>query len=155
MNKSCTLYILFFFILTFAARAQTNKVTISGMVKDARSKAALPFVNITLKTVSDSAFVAGVISGEDGRFSLPDISSFLDFGSIELAPEARSLGEVVVTGNQEVISARMDKKSFNVSENISQAGGSALEAIKNLPGITTSQDGKVQLRGNEKVMILV
>lgn len=42
-----------------------------------------------------------------------------------------------------------------MADNINQAGGSALEAMKNLPGITTSQDGKVQLRGSDKVMILI
>ena len=51
-------------------KAQSPKVTLSGLIKDAKSKAVLPFVNITLKTVKDSTFVAGTISGEDGRFIL-------------------------------------------------------------------------------------
>ena len=49
----------------------------------------------------------------------------------------------------------MDKKTFNLSDNISPTGSSVLEAMRNLPGVTTSQDGKVQLRGSDKVMVLV
>lgn len=163
------------------ARAQTVRVTVSGLLKDETTKQALPFVNITLKAAKDSAFVAGTISGEDGRFSLPEIgsgnyllvcsyigyqpkyrpvlvgqlSNFLDLGAIELTPAAQSLDEVTVTGKREPISSRMDKKTFNLSGNISQSGGSVLEAMKSLPGITTGQDGKVQLRGSDKVMILI
>lgn len=178
------LYLLFMLQLNSLiseVRAQSPKVTVSGVLKDEKTKAALAFVNVTLKTAKDSVFVAGTITGENGRFSLTDISSgsyvltytyvgyqprtqavpvgqlsnYLDLGSIELTKQAQSLSEVTITAKQEAIAARMDKKSFSVAENISQAGGSVLEVMKNLPGISTGQDGKVQLRGSDKVMILV
>jgi outer membrane receptor protein involved in Fe transport len=68
---------------------------------------------------------------------------------------AKYLDSVIVTGKQDAVAARLDKKTFNVSENISAAGGSALEAMQNLPGITMGNDGKVLLRGSDKVMILI
>lgn len=180
MEKRWYAYI-FLLIITSAAQAQFSKVTLSGMTRDAKSKAPLSFVNLRVLTEKDSNFVSGTISGEDGRFLLPDIktgqyilmisyvgyqpaaqpvtigqlSAFLNLGNIELAPGEKLLGEVTVTGQQNAISQKMDKKTFKVADNISQAGGSALEAIKNLPGITTSQDGTVQLRGSDKVMILL
>jgi len=48
----------------------------------------------------------------------------------------------------------MDKKTFKVEDNISQSGGSVLQTMQNLPGVTV-QDGKVQLRGNDKVTVLI
>jgi hypothetical protein len=45
-------------------------------------------------------------------------------------------------------------KKFSLANNISQSGGSVLQAMQNLPGVTV-QDGKVQLRGNDKVTILI
>ncbi|MBC8033480.1 MAG: carboxypeptidase regulatory-like domain-containing protein, partial [Chitinophagaceae bacterium] len=57
------------------AQAQPAKVTLSGSVRDASSKSALSFVNVTLKLAKDSSLVAGTISGEDGRFTFPDLSS--------------------------------------------------------------------------------
>lgn len=171
------IYILLIFFVS-ASYAQTSKVTISGQVKDAFAKAALPFVTITLKKAKDSSFTAGTISGEDGRFSIRDINSgnyllmisylgyqplmqtltvgqlsnVLELGNIELAKDTHSLEAVTVTGQQENI--RPDKKTFAVADNISQAGGSVLDAMKNLPGITT-QDGRLLLRGSDKVMVLV
>lgn len=172
---------LFFLYLYSTATAQSGKATLSGSLRDAGSKSPLSFANITLKVATDSAFTAGTISGEDGRFSLPDIksgnyvltvsitgylsktqpvlvgqlSNFLDLGNIELEQDSRILSEVTVSGKQETISSKMDKKTFAVADNISQAGGSVLEAMKNLPGVTAGQDGKVLLRGSDKVMILI
>jgi outer membrane cobalamin receptor len=68
---------------------------------------------------------------------------------------AKYLDSIIVTGKQDAVSARLDKKTFNLSENISQAGGSVLEAMQNLPGITMGSDGKLLLRGSDKVMILI
>jgi len=161
--------------------AQQSKVTISGLIRDAENKSTLSYVNVTLRSVKDSALVTGTISGEDGRFILPDVnngsyllslsytgyqtitrpllighlSSFLSLGNIELDRDEVMLREVTVNAKQEIISSKMDKKTFTVADNISQAGGSVLETMKNLPGITTSQDGKVLLRGSDKVMVLI
>jgi outer membrane receptor protein involved in Fe transport len=176
MKGKLFIHIFLLFVIT-AAKAQSSKVTVTGVVKDAAGKNPLSFVSVTLKT-RDSAFVAGTITGDDGRFSLPDINSgnyllvfsyvgyqprieqfnvgqlsqFQDIGNVTLTQDTKSLNEVTVTGRQEEV--RMDKKTFNVATNISQAGGSVLEAMKNLPGVTT-QDGQVLLRGSNKVMILI
>ena len=48
----------------------------------------------------------------------------------------------------------MDKKTFKVEDNISKSGASVLQTMQNLPGVTV-QDGKVQLRGNDKVTVLI
>ena len=41
-----------------------------------------------------------------------------------------------------------------MKDNFSQSGGSVLQAMQNLPSVTV-QDGKVQLRGNNKVTVLI
>ncbi|MCW3464230.1 TonB-dependent receptor domain-containing protein [Chitinophaga nivalis] len=162
------------------AHAQQNSVTVSGTLKDARQKTALPFVNVTLCKVQDSAFLTGTITNETGHFTISAISSgqylvkcsymgynvrwialtvgqlsnFLDIGQIELTPATVHIQEVTVTGKQDAVTDKMDKKTFSLTANISQAGGSVMDAMRNLPGIT-SQDGKVLLRGSDKVMILM
>ncbi len=42
-----------------------------------------------------------------------------------------------------------------MDENIAQSGGSVLDAMKTMPGITVDQDGKILLRGSDRVMILI
>ncbi|MFC4263405.1 TonB-dependent receptor domain-containing protein [Ferruginibacter yonginensis] len=169
------------FILSTVTHAQTATVTISGVTKNKSDKTALPFVNIILKKEKDSAFVTGTVSNEEGRFNIPNIktgnyflqvsyigftskniplvvgalSSFLNIGVIELVQDAKQLQEITISTKQDDVSNKMDKKAYAVANNITQTGGSVLQALKNLPGITTSQDGKVELRGSDKVAILI
>jgi outer membrane cobalamin receptor len=82
------------------------------------------------------------------------LTEFLDLSVIMMEPENNVLDQVIVTSKREAISNKMDKKTFSVADNISQSGGSVLQTMQNLLGITT-QDGKVQLRGNDKVMVLI
>lgn len=82
------------------------------------------------------------------------LSEFLNVGTLLLTPDPQQLDEVVITARQDEVGSRMDKKTFTLADNIAQSGGSVLQAMQNLPGVTT-QDGKVQLRGNDKVMVLI
>lgn len=171
----------FFVFMVSLSQAQTSAVTISGITKGKADKKALSFVNIVLKQEKDSAFVTGTVSDEEGRFTLTNIksgnyiiqfsytgfasksqpvlvgslSTFLDLGTIELQQGAKQLQEVVVSSRQDDVSNKMDKKTYSVAANISQSGGSVLHTLKNLPGVTTSQEGKVELRGSDKVAILI
>ena len=135
---------------------------------------------MALKTSRDTALVAGTITNEEGRFSLATIKSgnyilefsfigyktktqsvyigslseFLDQGTIELEEDATTLQEVIVVSKSNAVSDKMDKKTFSMADNISQSGGSVLQSMQNLPGVTV-QDGKVQIRGNDKVTVLI
>ncbi len=176
----CTLWFVFFFTLQTSLFAQFSVVNVSGMVKDNQTKAVISFVTIILKNAQDSAFVGGTISGDDGRFTLAKIkpgkyalqfssigyvsgqqplfvgnlSEFIDLGVIELQTDTRTLNEVVVTGQADEIREKLDRKTFSVENNLSQSGGSILQVMQNLPGVTV-QEGKVMLRGSDKVAVLV
>lgn len=177
-----SLLILLIFASSLSVQAQLTKVTVSGTVKDAKEAKPLPFVTVALKNSLDSTFVIGTITSDAGLFTLTDIkpgsyvleasyigfesvkqpvvvgslSTFLDLGTITLIEDIKQLKEVTVTGTApEGPDNRMDKKSFSVADNISQSGGSLLQVMKNLPGITTDQDGKVSIRGNDKVVVLL
>ena len=179
MNSKLTVSLLLILIFNAYAYAQIS-VTASGIIKEKKSKSPLSFANVILKLEKDSAFISGTITNEEGRFSITnvkpgnyflEISSvgfitkkqalfigtltvYLDVNAIELEEMPGSLNEVVVTGKQRDISEKMDKKTFSLNDNISQSGGSLLQAMQNLPSITV-QNGKILLRGNEKVAILI
>jgi outer membrane receptor protein involved in Fe transport len=173
------LTLIFQLLIISFSNAQIN-ITVSGIVKDKNIKVGLPFVNIVLKTEKDSTFVSGTVTNEEGRFTLSKIkpgnyylevtyigyttkrqslfvgnlTEYLDIKFIELEEKSISLNEVVITAKINEISEKMDKKTFSLKDNISQTGGSVLQAIQNLPSVTV-QDGKVQLRGNDKVTVLI
>lgn len=176
-----SLLIVCIVFLQSVAFAQVSSVTLSGIVRDNKDNSSLPYVNVTLRKQVDSAMVQGTITNEEGQFTLNGISpgnyiiqatymgynmfakeqlvgslsAFLDLGVIGLQPDSKMLNEVVVTAAAaEGVSERMDKKVFSLDNNVSQTGGSVLQAMQNLPGITV-QDGKVQLRGNDKIAVLI
>lgn len=158
-----------------------NNATIYGIVKDKATKEPLPYVNVTLKNVGDGAFQMGAISNEKGAYTLKGLgqgeyllsfsfvgyapydkkvfvgklSSFLDLGVVELAESAELLKETLIEGRRATVMETMDKKIFSIEDNLSQSGSSVLQAMRNLPGVTVSQDGKVLLRGSDRVSILI
>ncbi len=161
--------------------AQTAKVTVSGLVSDTK-RSQIEYVNVVVKQKSDQKFVTGTITDSAGRFKLVDLSSgsyvleftivgyqkksqdvivgslnaFLELGEIILIEDSQTLSTVNIVGqgNADGLSDKMDKKTFTLGNNVAQSGGSVLQAMQNLPGVTL-QDGKIQLRGNDKVAVLV
>ena len=182
MTKYKIAFIIISFTLLSISKSfgQYKTINISGIIKDKTLKTALPFVNVILKTTKDTAFVTGTVSNEEGRFTLANIkpnnyfvevsymgyitkrqtlfvgtlSEFLEVPTIELVEKTKNLTEVTVTAKQDEVSGKMDKKTFTVADNISQSGGSVLQTMQNLPGVTV-QDGKVQLRGSDKITVLI
>jgi len=178
--KKYSICILIFMVHS-SLLAQTKGVTISGKIQDSQSKTTLSYVTVALKTVAEGTFIAGTMTNETGFFAfsalqpgnylleftfigyqthqqpllIGHLSDFLDMGTILMVENGRALNEVVVSARQAEISAKMDKKTYTVADNISQGGGSVLQAMSNLPSVTVSQDGKVQLRGSDKVAVLI
>ena len=164
-------------ITTFA---QVESVTISGVVKD-NSGQPLPYVNVVLLAEKDKAFIAGTVTNEEGRYTVSNIkpgnylmevsyigyknhsqsiligklSSFLDLGGLQLEEDVTALNEVVVDGTRDAVSETLDKKTFTVADNVNQSGGSLLQVMQNLPGVTISQEGSVLLRGSDRVAVLI
>ena len=68
---------------------------------------------------------------------------------------AAATDEVVVSATRGPrLGVEPGKSTFSLDGNAARAGGSALDALKTLPGVTIEQDGKVRLRGSDRVIIL-
>ena len=53
------------------------------------------------------------------------------------------------------VSGTLDRKTFTVSDNISQSGGSVLQAMSTVRKVTIGQDGKMLVRGSDEVVVLI
>ncbi len=179
MKDRLFLLLIVLFSMASFAHAQ-NLVSVSGIVHAKATRLPLSFVNMLMKRSSDSTFIAGTISDEQGRFRFSGIlpgkyfieislmgylpqrqsvfigilSQFLDLKPIELETYATTLNEIIVSSQPSGVNEQMNKFTFNITEGIAQAGGSVMQMMKNLPGVTI-QDGKLMLRGSDKVMVLV
>ncbi|MEL7532394.1 MAG: hypothetical protein AAFN10_13835 [Bacteroidota bacterium] len=134
-----------------------------------------------LYSLPDSVLRAGLLTDGEGRCSFQGIpqgeyllvlsyigfenlfqpvlvgslNQYYDLGKLMLKASAKQLDEVLIEGQQGTVATSMDKKSFNIDDNISQSGSSALDAMRSLPGITVDAEGKIVLRGSDQVAILI
>ena len=140
--------------------AQAGK-TISGQVVDSGTGKYIEFASVSVSDLNGS-LMAGKLTDTDGRFSLSGLSqgdynisiSFVgyesyitrlllgelnnnyDLGRINLAPRATDVGSVTVTAQRSEISAEMGRKVYSLDNLITQSGGSVLDAMKSMPGVT-------------------
>lgn len=80
----------------------------------------------------------------NGGFNLNAVDK--DLGNIALATSSRMLKEVTVTGEASTVSLSLDKKVYKVDKDGVAAGGTAEDALKNVPSVNVDIDGNVTMR---------
>ncbi len=158
--------------------AQQNTSYIFGTIRDRSS--SLPVDRATIELLRDSSgkSVTTKISDKSGYFKLENLDtgryilliSFAgytpinrniylkdsaDLGDIELLQTSKSLKEVVVTTRKTPMSATVDRKIYNVDQDILATTGSASDILRNVPSLEVDIEGEVSLRGSSDVTILI
>lgn len=154
---------------------------ITGRIIDSKTKQPLDFVNVALTRDGSTHVVKGAVTDEEGNFALTGIAAgnyelrvtFIGYGSLDIPivltaqKPSRSLGniamtedskmlkEVEVTGQKSQMRFEVDKKVFDVDQNIASAGASASDALANIPSVTVDNEGNVSLRNNSSVTIWI
>ena len=145
----------------------------TGCVLD-ENHVPMPFVNVILINRTDSTFVQGTTTGEDGRFSLMadcddcllKISSvgyvtlFLEsprnnMGDIMMKPDAALLDEVVVQGQRPAHILGSEGLLTSVDGTILSKLGSAEDVLRNIPGVLSKPGGEVEVFGKGKPLIYI
>ena len=145
-----------------------------GKVLDANTKEPVEFASVALLWFDKDSAVAGCLVKTNGDFSLDNLAfgafrlriSFIgyktieqkmfinmqnidkDLGNLMLAPDQELLKEVTVTEEKTPVQMSIDRKVYNVANDISARGGTGLDAVKNIPSVTIDADGNVSLRNN-------
>ncbi len=164
--------------LTLGIQAQG---LVKGKVLDKNGNEPMSFVNVMVNRQSDGGFVKGGVTDEEGVYiieELPDgqyslVVSFVGYKeakrsfsittakrqvnipTVYLSEDARMLGEVTVTGQRSLVKLEVDRKTFDVSQDISNAGGSASDVLENIPSVEVDNDGNISLRGNSSVEVWI
>lgn len=79
----------------------------------------------------------------------------VDLGTITLKPEADVLNEVVVQAEKSSMELSLDKKIFNVGQDLANSGGTASDILMNIPSVAVDPEGNIKLRGSDNVRILI
>lgn len=163
-----------------ASKAGTG--TVFGKVMDEVSQKGLAYANVAMYQQGTKQPITAKTTNDSGRFIFRDVAygryhieiSYLGMetyqsgevivdkahpavrlGKLFLAGSDQVIAEAQVTGEKSTEEVSLVKKVFNVSKNINNAGGSALDAMRNIPSLSVGIDGDVQLRGSSNVKILV
>lgn len=80
-----------------------------------------------------------------------DMSSMIgnldkDLGNIKLIVDEKLLSNVTVNSTKPLVQLAIDRKIYNVDKDISVAGGTAIDVMKNVPSVSVDIDGNVTLR---------
>jgi outer membrane receptor protein involved in Fe transport len=156
--------------------------SLDGQVFDSLTHQSLEYVEVKVCREKDSSVVAGIYTDENGKFVIeqlpagrfiirfnqsgykekiiPNIQFTAEkplrkLGTISLASDAKAIDEVVVTAETTVLQTGIDKKVYNVGEDLSVQGGSATDVLNNVPSVEVDQDGNISLRGDGNVTILI
>jgi hypothetical protein len=153
-----------------------------GKVLDANTGKPVEYASVQVLWFSKDSLLGGSLVKENGDFAVDGLPSFgqvrvkikfigykdhlqkvfivppdkvdQDLGDIKLAVDDKMLKEVDVVAEKSAVVLSIDKRTYNVEKDLSVKGGTGIDVMKNIPGLTVDADGNVQLR-NQSPTIFV
>lgn len=181
-NFKFTIAILFLFLglSNFAQQGPPafNKVKVTGKIVDKKSNQPLEYATITLKNQKNPKAISGGITNSKGEYEadvIPGVYDitieFISFKNVEikgknitektslgttgLQEDASQLNEVVVRAEKSSVEIKLDKKVYNVGQDMMVKGGTVSDVLDNVPSVSVDTDGNVSLRGSDNIRILI
>ena len=175
MKKLFVTFLVAFFGFTGMVNAQS---VVTGKIIDESNNKGVPFVNVGLFRVADSAFVSGAASDDKGVFKLqaiPNGEMLLkisaigyelfempltvngdeNVGTLKLKAGTTRLDEVVITEKRPLFAVEGEKTLYNVAEDNSIQTGTLSDALQNAPGVEVDVEGNITLRGTSSVEVWI
>ncbi|WP_103068253.1 TonB-dependent receptor domain-containing protein [Aquimarina sediminis] len=166
-----------FIMFSLSFYAQTG--TIIGEVIDNNTQESVPYATIVIK--SNNKVITGGITNENGAFlvnkiplgeyifeaqfmgyktisktiSVTESNKKIDLNKVFIEEDGIALDTVEITAERSTIEQKIDRKVINVGKDLTTAGASASDIMRNISNVNVNQDGEISLRGNENVRILI
>lgn len=151
-----------------------------GKVVDSRTQQPVEFATVTLLSMQKDSAINGALAKSNGDFNLEKLPfgrfrlriSFIgyktitqnvsvmpgnveqDLGNIAIEIDSKTLNEVVVEGEKNTVIMAIDRRIYNVEKDLSTKGGTGIDAVKNIPGLTVDADGSVALRNSSPTIFV-
>lgn len=171
-------FFLFALLGVIATANAQNSGTVSGKIIEKSNKAPISYATVSIK--ENGKVVSGVNTDDNGDFTIKNLAlksytieiQYIGFrkyiGSVilsenkktatvnvSLEEEATQLKGVNIVAERSTIEQKIDRKVINVGKDLTTAGASASDIMNNIPSVNVDQDGKLSLRGNENVRVLI
>lgn len=164
----------------FGRNAGGGTGQVIGKIVEASSNKGIGYATVGILKSSDSSVVTGVLSKENGDFSIESVpfgkyilrinfigyatlyhsftlspkNSNEDLGNFKLAANTSTLKTVDVTAEKPAYSMSLDKKVFDVSKSLTSIGGDATDVLKQVPSVNVDIDGNVTLRNGSPTIFV-
>jgi len=172
----------FLLLLSISQVIAQNKYTrLSGTIADKLSHEPIEFATIKLYKSNSTEPAGTVLTDKKGKFTIDSIAagqyilkcsyigfgeiqkeitidannSSTDIGTIEMEVSGQTLNEVSVTAKKSLLNTSIDRKVYNVAQDILAQSGSVSDILKNVPSVEVDIEGNVSLRGSGEVMVLI
>lgn len=172
-------YLFTFIWIFFSFWTQSQSYTVKGKVVTGENQTPVEFASIAVLDEVSRTLITGETTDLNGEFSIEITKynvvleiSFIgfkdllvenisfqnntaDLGLLTLTENSTMMEEVVVRAEKSNTEFKLDKRVFNVGQDLSSSGASALEVLNNVPSVNVDIEGQVSLRGSSGVQILI
>lgn len=128
----------------------------------------MPDTTIITNTMVDENGKASVVLQAENVFIKIESIDYIDTSFVAVLSKDTHLGtlvlkertktyldEVTVNTQRNTMDLKIDKRVYNVADDINAQGATASEILENVPSVTVDAEGNVSLRGNGNVRILI
>ena len=163
---------------SFAQQSENKKVKVSGKVIDKITSQPLEYTTVTFVEVANPSAVSGGITDSKGEFDFDiktgtynikiefisfkpvelknrTIQNAVNLGTFSLVEDATMLDAVEIRKVESTVEIKLDKKVYNVGQDMMVKGGTVSDVLDNVPSVSVDVEGNVSLRGNDNVRILI
>ncbi|MCK5742382.1 MAG: TonB-dependent receptor [Chlorobi bacterium] len=155
---------------------------VKGQIIESHTGKPLGYTNVILYNAENDTQVTGAIADSEGNFLIEKIPAgkyyliakfigytkkkinkiniskthkVIDLKKVRMNEDDMKTATVNVEAERQIVEFKMDKKIVNVSQDISSAGGSAVDALENVPTVNVDIEGNVTLRGNSNFTVFI
>jgi hypothetical protein len=169
-----------FLLLFFSQSNAQVKKSISGNVVDSLTNVPVQFATVAVQD-ENGKILDGTTCDDQGNFVMPNapngkfnlVFSFVGYktriisldlasgqqqmgtGTIMLAPDNKSLDEVVIRSTKPMVEETDDGYVYDAENDLNAAGGTASDLMRNVPGLSLDMDGNIEMQGSTKIKILI
>ncbi|MCT4637706.1 MAG: TonB-dependent receptor family protein [Bacteroidales bacterium] len=179
MNRHLIFTLLILFAGAQCMFAQKGKkINVTGQVTELNTNHPIEYATVALYSNTDK-LITGGITDNNGIFNIevsdkdiylkvsyigykPEVikeysfnKGVINFNTISLSPAVEEIDAVEVRAEKSKTVFKLDKRVFNVGQDLVSVGGTALDILNNVPSVDVSIEGTISLRGNSSVKILI
>lgn len=181
MRKVILILITLYGVAAMCVAGENGKIV--GVLKGKMGKVPIEYATVALYGNNTQKLITGTMTDSVGYFHLDNVPADSDYylvcsyvgyrevrsavftvsnkkkqtdvGVLWIENTGEMLDEVVVEGHKSTFVQKLDKKVFNVGQDLMSSSGSASDLMQNIPSVEVDMEGSVSLRGNENVTILI